>query len=286
LPGFFDVIVVDAPCSGEGLFRKDPEAMTEWSEENVMICSKRQRRILSDIWSSLKQDGLLIYSTCTYNASENEENLQWLKAQHDVEFTDLPIDPSWGIECSDENGIKGYRFYPHRVRGEGFFLAVARKRSSQAETKTSGGRGLFLSPSRKILDTVREWIIAPEEKTFIQRNDLLQFLPAAMMGEIEFLVRHLNVVAAGTFMANIKHDKLVPEHPMALSLQLAQGNFEKLDVDRDDALRYLRRESLPIATGKKGFALITHEQLPLGWVNMLPQRLNNLYPLNWRIRMR
>ncbi|HYG19550.1 MAG TPA: RsmB/NOP family class I SAM-dependent RNA methyltransferase, partial [Ohtaekwangia sp.] len=263
LPGFFDVIVVDAPCSGEGLFRKDPEAMTEWSAENVMICSKRQRRILTDAWPSLKENGLLIYSTCTYNAMENEENLQWLGAQHDVEFPDLQPDPSWGIECVHESKIKGYRFYPHRLKGEGFFLSVARKKTHQDEIQP-GGRGLFSPPPRKIADILRSWVMSPEEKTFIQRNELLQFLPSAMLAEIELLVKHLNVVSAGTFMATAKHDKLIPEHPMALSLQLARDNFETLEVHQEDALRYLRRESLPLATGKKGFALITHQQLPLG----------------------
>ncbi len=95
LPGFFDVIVVDAPCSGEGLFRKDPGAIKEWSEDAVALCSKRQRRILSDVWPALKTGGILIYSTCTYNSQENEENLRWLQQEYEVES--IPLNAKGGM---------------------------------------------------------------------------------------------------------------------------------------------------------------------------------------------
>jgi 16S rRNA C967 or C1407 C5-methylase (RsmB/RsmF family)/NOL1/NOP2/fmu family ribosome biogenesis protein len=285
LPGFFDVIVVDAPCSGEGLFRKDPQAMKEWSEENVQLCSKRQRRILSDVWSSLKENGVLIYSTCTYNELENEDNLRWLRDECNVEFLSVKIDSSWNIEEVNEGDIKGYRFYPHRVKGEGFFLSVIRKKEPEDEYRIKGEKNFFTLPSRKIIESLYLWVLHPEEKTFIQRNDVIQFFPTAAQEAIEVLVKNLKIVSAGTFVATLKHDKLIPEHALALSVNLQQDHFEKLDVSLEDALRYLRKETLPAVPGKRGFALVLYNQLPLGWVNLLPNRINNLYPSEWRIRM-
>ena len=131
LEGLFDMIIIDAPCSGEGLFRKDPRAIKEWSPDQVALCSKRQRRIVADIWPTLKEDGILIYSTCTYNTLENEENLKWLKSSCDVAFLPLQLEDGWGIETIAQDGIVGYRFYPHRVDGEGLFMAVMRKKEGR-----------------------------------------------------------------------------------------------------------------------------------------------------------
>lgn len=285
LQGFFDVLVVDAPCSGEGLFRKDPEAMAEWSEDNVQLCSARQRRILSDVWPALKTNGLLVYSTCTYNRLENEENLAWLRNNHDVEFIPLTIPAAWGIETVDEDGIIGYRFAPHRTHGEGFFLSVIRKRAAQAEVSLRLSKPVFATPTKKILDQVTTWVQTPEDKSFLQREDLLQFVPAEHAQAIAFLSRHLHLVTAGTFVATLKHDKLIPEHSLALSTVLRQDAFPILPLAYNEAIQYLRKETLPASDNGKGFALVVHNDLPLGWVNQLPNRLNNLYPAAWRIRM-
>jgi 16S rRNA C967 or C1407 C5-methylase (RsmB/RsmF family) len=285
LQGFFDVMVVDAPCSGEGLFRKDPEAMAEWSEDNVQLCSARQRRILSDVWPALKTNGLLVYSTCTYNRLENEENLAWLRNNHDIEFIPLTIPAEWGIETVEEDGIIGYRFAPHRVHGEGFFLSVIRKRATETEVSLRLSKPVFAPPSKKILEQVTTWVQAPEDKSFLQREDLLQFVPAQHAQAIAFLSRHLHLVTAGTFVATLKHDKLIPEHALALSTVLNQEVFPALPVSYDEAIQYLRKETLPASGNGKGFAIVVHNNLPLGWVNQLPNRLNNLYPSAWRIRM-
>ncbi len=284
LPGFFDVIVVDAPCSGEGLFRKDPDAMKEWSTSKVELCSKRQRRILSDIWPALKQNGILIYSTCTYNEKENEENLEWLRKEQGVEFITLDVAVEWGIENIHSRGIEGYRFLPHQVKGEGFFLSVIRKTREAPECKIKG-RPTFLPPSSKIINELKNWIRFPEEKTFINRDDRLQFFPKDKVQEIEFLAKNLYLLSAGTMMATVKHDKLVPEHAMATSIELNKENFPALKVELVDALRYLRKETFHVGSAKKGFSLISYENTALGWANVLDNRINNLYPSEWRVRM-
>ena len=156
LEGLFDLIVVDAPCSGEGLFRKDPEAMNEWSLANVDLCCKRQRRILADMWPALKTNGVLVYSTCTYNEQENEENLEWLQKQQNVEAIQLSLDHAWGIETVQAGKLEGYRCYPHNVKGEGFFLSVIRKKDSLAELRLKSKK-VLQAPSKKIIEQLNEW---------------------------------------------------------------------------------------------------------------------------------
>ncbi len=285
LPGFFDAIIVDAPCSGEGLFRKDSGALKEWSEHNVILCSKRQRRILNDVWPSLKTGGILIYSTCTYNESENEENLKWLKQEYDVESMPLDIKDEWGVVKVEHSSIIGYRFFPHRVQGEGFFISVLRKRNEEKESRLNT-KNTFSEPGKKIKNKLSEWVLQPEQKTFISRNDQFQFFPSNKMQEIEFLAKNLHIISAGTYAATAKHDKLIPDHAMAVSIDLNLASFNLIQIEREEALQYLRKETLAFTSDKKGFALITYRDIPLGWVNVLDNRMNNLYPSEWRIRIR
>lgn len=286
LQGFFDVIVVDAPCSGEGLFRKDPEAIKEWSEENVDLCSKLQRRILADIWPSLKQDGILVYSTCTYNRLENEENLKWLQEAHDIEFLSVDTDSSWGVKEIVEEKIRGYRFYPHKVSGEGFFMAIIRKKDPEDTTRIKASKNAFAVPTKKVMDSLVKWIQHAEAKHFIQREELIQFFPKVFSDEVSFFAKNFKLVTAGTFTANVKQEKLIPEHALAMSASLNGEHFGKIDVALDQALKYLRKETLPSDGSNLGFNLITYQHIPLGWANVLSNRINNLYPAEWRIRMK
>lgn len=283
LSGFFDVILVDAPCSGEGLFRKDPEAILEWSPENVALCYKRQRRILADVWPALKENGVLIYSTCTYNKFENEETMQWLREQHDAESIELKIDKDWGIEAVHENGIHGYHFYPHKVKGEGFFLSVIHKTESQQEITLKSKKPLT-PPVKKIEDQLKDWTTLSDPK-FFTWNDIAYAIPGLIFKETEFLLSQLKFVQAGTALATIKHDKLIPEHAAALAINLNKDHFKQLEVSEEDALRYLRKETVSVEGQPKGYTLIMYKGLPLGWANVLDNRMNNLYPKEWRIRM-
>lgn len=284
LNGFFDVIVVDAPCSGEGLFRKDPEASNEWSEDHVVLCSTRQRRILNDIWPALKENGVLIYSTCTFNRAENEDNLNWLAENQSVEFIALDIQPEWKIEKIKSGKVLGYRFYPHHVEGEGFFISVMRKMDSEQEIRIRPGRNFALA-SRTISDQLQTWTLDPEYFKTIRQENLLIHIPNAWYDEMAYISNQLHVVSKGTAVAEIKHDKLIPEHAMALSTHLNCEHFQVIDLNPDQALSYLRKESLQIGKGQKGFALVTYDGYALGWVNLLGNRVNNLYPSAWRIRM-
>lgn len=283
LPGFFDVMVIDAPCSGEGLFRKDEDAMDEWSPHAVQLCSARQKRILAEAWGALKENGILIYCTCTYNGFENEENLRWLSENYGGEFLPLNTDPTWGVHEVRERGVTGYRFFPHRARGEGFFLSVFRKTAS-SETLRMKGKGAVARPSKKIQNRLEHWINNFAAATCFQFNDLLFYTPAFREKEVDYLLQRLKIVYAGTNLAAVKHEKLIPAHALALSVEINRNSFPKVQLDEPDALRYLRREAFPLP-GNPGFTLVTFNDLPLGWVNILPGRVNNLYPSEWRIRL-
>jgi 16S rRNA C967 or C1407 C5-methylase (RsmB/RsmF family)/NOL1/NOP2/fmu family ribosome biogenesis protein len=283
LTGYFDVIVVDAPCSGEGLFRKDAEAMQEWSPANVELCSKRQRRILADVWPALKTGGVLLYSTCTYNEFENEENLKWLNRAHALEPIELKIDKTWGIETVKVDNLSGYRFYPHRVKGEGFFLSAIQKSENQPVVKLKHRRSLLV-PSKKIVQQLSAWTTI-ESPGFFTWNEVVFGFPAELLNDLEFLKEHLKIVHAGTAFATIKHDKLIPEHALALSANLNREQFQTHELKLENALRYLKKEPVEVGTLHKGFALITYNTVGLGWINVLDNRTNNLYPKAWRIRM-
>lgn len=284
LEGLFDLIVVDAPCSGEGLFRKDENAWKEWSDDNVALCSQRQKRILNDIWPSLKTDGILIYCTCTYNEIENEENLVWLKNQKDAKFIAIKIQSDWGIEESKKENTIGYRFFPHKVKGEGFFLSIIQKTSNQSTLRMKGKDHLPLLSAKK-KDLFKDWLRHPDELELIALQDLIIAFPKQWKQEIDFLSERLNIVTKGTAIATLKHEKLIPEHALALSFLLNRDHFITQELDLSQALKYLKKETFELSSSTKGFTLMTYRNLPLGWINQLGNRFNSLYPVNWRIRM-
>jgi 16S rRNA C967 or C1407 C5-methylase (RsmB/RsmF family)/NOL1/NOP2/fmu family ribosome biogenesis protein len=282
LSGFFDVIVVDAPCSGEGMFRKEPESVNEWSPENVNLCSSRQKRILADVWPALKENGILIYSTCTYNEQENEDNLKWLKENNEVEFLNIELDPAWGVVESSLENIKGYRFYPHHVNGEGFFISAIRKKESTRENFKV--KKTLTVASKKVKEALLPWIIQPNAFEFFQHQDYVFIFPAAKANELEIVKQNLRLVQAGTTLASTKHEKLIPEHGSAVSIYLNEENFPLVELDYQQAIQLLRRETFEWIDQPKGFQLVKYDGVPLGWINSLGNRFNNLYPIDWRIR--
>ena len=154
----FDVILVDAPCSGEGLFRRDASAIQQWSVDNTNLCATRQRRILSDIWPSLKNGGYLIYSTCTFNPEENEKNLKALAESNSIETIRIPLQEDWGVEEIEHNGLVGYRFLPHKVKGEGFFLTLIRKKEGRDSFPISKRIKSRLEKMPRQFAEVRSWL--------------------------------------------------------------------------------------------------------------------------------
>ncbi len=284
LEGLFDVILVDAPCSGEGLFRRDASAIEQWSVENTNMCATRQRRILGDIWPSLKNGGYLIYSTCTFNPEENEENLKWLAENNSVESIRIPLQESWGIDEMEFNGLFGYRFLPHKVKGEGFFLTLIRKKEGadsypfHRKTKTK------LEKMPKQFTEIRNWLTTNDSELFAKSEFLIAF-PESKIPVLNALAEQLRIISFGLPVAQFKKNDLLPEHTFALSVDRNQGIFETVELDLRESLLFLKKEEIRISSATKGWLLVQFRGVPLGFVKNLGNRANNYFPKEWRIRM-
>ena len=285
LPNFFDVIVVDAPCSGSGLFRKDADAINEWSEQNVQLCSQRQQRILADVFPSLKENGILIYSTCSYSEEEDEQIADWLTDEFKVDSIRLKTDTEWGIVESQsvENNAYGYRFYPDKVKGEGFFIAAFRK----SITENSDGRpGKNKSKLEKLtikeIDAAKPYLKNSADFFFIRQNEEAIAIPGEFENDVAAIHPVLYIKKAGVRLGAIIRNELIPDHELATSIIL-NDSVPVVDVDEATALQYLRRQEIKIDTNLKGWTLIRYCNLPLGWIKILPGRINNYYPKEWRI---
>jgi len=281
LESVFDIIVVDAPCSGEGMFRKDTDAMNAWSSDNVVLCARRQQRILDDIWPAVKNGGYVIYATCTYNEQENEEQLSRLVSRGDAESVALQVPPDWKVTTLGLGGVQAYRFYPHKTSGEGLFMAVLRKTSGSPAPRLKSSSELA-RVARPLEETISSWVLSPMQY-FMFKEDI-RMIPPDSGRLLNLLSRHLYLVNAGTWLGTSKHNKIIPSHAAALSVQLDQSRWPALDVDHETAIRYLRKEAIAPGETPRGFALVKYQGLPLGWVNVLDTRANNLYPAEWRIR--
>jgi 16S rRNA C967 or C1407 C5-methylase (RsmB/RsmF family)/NOL1/NOP2/fmu family ribosome biogenesis protein len=282
LSGYFDIILVDAPCSGEGMFRTDV-ALKEWSVENSNHCSERQKRILMDTWPALKENGLLIYSTCTFNPGENEENIKWLLSKHEAECMRLDVTEFKGITEIDYQGINGYGFYPGNIRGEGFFISVIRKTGKQIITNIRGQRKPELKPGKQDYEVVGK-CIGLSNDTLLKWGDELFSVPCKME-EYTYLFNNLNIVKGGTKLFVIKKNDYLPAHDLALSKFLIRDAFPVVQVDLNEAIAYMRRDNFSIGNSAKGWVLLTYRGISLGFVKNLGNRLNNYFPVEWRIRM-
>ncbi|MHC2991382.1 ribosomal RNA small subunit methyltransferase F [Pontibacter sp. HJ8] len=289
LEDFFDVMVVDAPCSGEGMFRKDPQAVQEWSEENVKLCAQRQQRILMDVWGALKPGGTLIYSTCTWNEAENENNMVWLAGQENAASLSLDLDPAWGVVPSEQDGVTGYRFYPHQVQGEGFFLAVIRKageaQDDHSATSSKKKKHKLTPAGKKEQALVANWLVQPERYTWLQHGEVMSAIPASLFEAADQVYQKLYVVYAGIEVAEVKGKKLKPLHALALSQHLNKAVFRTEELELEAALRYLRKEDISLDSNGNDWILLQYQGFPLGWAKQVGNRLNNYYPKEWRIRM-
>lgn len=282
LNGFFDMIFVDAPCSGEGMFR-DKEAVGEWSEENTAHCSERQKRILMDVWPALKTDGFLIYSTCTFNPGENEENVKWLLTKQEAESVRLDVSGFHEITEIDYQGITGYGFYPDKVMGEGFFISVIRKTAKQEAIMLKRKSSLALKLSREEQVIAEKWIHFQSDRLIKNGNDIV--LLAGSLDDYFFLSRNLNIVKAGIKICTVKNKDYLPSHEFALSDIIRKDAFPHISLDLRQALLYLRRDHISMPDAQKGWLLVTYNDVILGLVNNIGTRVNNYYPVEWRIRM-
>ena len=287
LEGFFDVIAADVPCSGEGMFRKDEEAIQEWSLENVDQCAARQWQIVNDIWPTLREGGYFVYSTCTYNRQENEDNVWRICRELGAELVAIPCDPDWGI-LGDTTGrdLPVYHFFPSCARGEGFFLALLRKTApasvSKDKKKKKGGKEQPVTGGA----TLASWLSDGQDfKLFATDGDQIHAVRKSLYEAVCRVTATVPSLLAGVALAESKGKKLIPQHGLALSLLRAATAFPTVELDYATAIAYLRRETLVLAADEpRGYVVVTYQGHALGFANNLGSRANNLYPQEWRIR--
>jgi 16S rRNA C967 or C1407 C5-methylase (RsmB/RsmF family)/NOL1/NOP2/fmu family ribosome biogenesis protein len=284
LPGYFDVLVVDAPCSGSGLFRKDPEAIVEWSLNNVNMCGARQQRILEAALPALRPGGILIYSTCSYSREENENIGDVLAAQHGLDSIRLALPQEWGIveTVSEKKGTYGYRFYPDKLKGEGFFIAAFRKTGGDTGQEERGGKNKLHMAGKKEQEIVAPYLSDPASFEYIKLEEDVLAIPRPLLPELVKLQAALYVKKAGIRLGSVIRNELIPNHELAVSTILSTA-VAVSDVDLATALEYLRRRDVIITANQKGWRVIRYDHLPLGWIKNIGNRINNYYPKEWRI---
>lgn len=282
----FDIIAADVPCSGEGMFRKDEEAVNQWSPNLVNECAERQKEIIDNIWHSLRAGGYFIYSTCTFNRQENEDMVNHILAEYDAQSVEIIINPDWGIVKSPllPEGVFGYRFIPGRIRGEGLFMAVFKKEGEYTLKKEKESKKKVKTKSDAICTEVANRIVNPGNYELIGTKEKITAFPVAYSNDLKRLAQHLDIIHYGIPLATVKGKDFIPEQALACSTEINRKSFPSIDVNRDSALQYLRREAITLQEGTpKGYVLITYCNIPLGFVKNIGNRANNLYPEQWRI---
>lgn len=281
LPSFFDVIVADAPCSGEGMFRNQT-AVHEWSLQNARLCSERQRRIVMEAWPALKPGGILIYSTCTFNPAENEENIAWFRDSTAAESVGVDIGGSTGIEHVRYAGTEGYGFHPGKAEGDGFFIAVLRKPNSGKESSLRIKKD-SQKPSAKITVLAEQMLMFSSDRLIMSGNKIIAL--AADRNIFNYIAERLTVIKSGTMIGETMNDSFIPAHDLAMSVRQKDGAWPVYDANYDEAVAFIRLEQFRIEGMTRGRILIRYRGVPLGFVNNLGNRINNGYPQGWRMRM-
>ncbi len=279
---YFDLIAADAPCSGEGMFR-DEIAVREWSPSNALLCSERQRRIIRDIWPSLCGGGYLLYSTCTFNPSENEENIKWIVDNFEGESVKLDISGFTGIYEISYLGIAGYGFYPDKIKGEGFFLSVIRKKGGKASWNQRREKHSF-STNLKEERTAMQKLLIGSVPFLLKNADDIYAVPAEA-DEYAMLQSKLNIIKKGIHLYGRKGSDIVPSHELVISGLFADEAFPSIDLDYKNAVAFLRKENISAEGVPVGWVVVRYNGVNIGLIKNIGRRINNYFPVGWRIRM-
>ncbi len=271
----FDVIIVDAPCSGEGLFRKDDQAILEWSTDQVMVCSQRQTKILEDILPALKPGGYLIYSTCTYESAENDGQIEQLISNFGMEV--ITPEPPSGIASTKY----GWQAFPHLVKSEGFYCCLLKKDGElNSDNFSSTTKG---STKKSGLPPFDKWLINENSFIITQQQDFIY----ANTTDVHELTQQLSktnyIRMSGILMGEMKGKDFIPSAELALSLHLNR-KLSTVELTKQESINYLCGEPLQAQSIDLGWHLVTYQNLPLGWAKKIANRWNNYYPKEWRIQ--
>lgn len=270
----FDLILVDAPCSGEGLFRKDEQAILEWSADQVNVCSARQHKILDEILPALKPGGLLLYSTCTYESSENDLQMQRLIDEDGMQV--CTGTPPAGISPT----TYGWQAFPHNVKSEGFYCCLLRKPGTlEIDHHTSSKVTL----KKKENPEVSKWLEEEHPFSFMQQQDFMYANTPIIHAITTQLSASCYIRSSGILMGEIKGKDFIPSAELALSNHLSK-NLPGVDLNLEEAIHYLCGEPLKNQSDHLGWHLVRYNGRALGWAKKIAARWNNYYPKEWRIQ--
>jgi 16S rRNA C967 or C1407 C5-methylase (RsmB/RsmF family) len=281
---FFDLILVDAPCSGEGLFRKQKESVSEWSSESADYCAVRQQDIVSEIWRALKPGGFLVYSTCTYNPDENINNIAHWAGEYDAKTISLNIDSFKGIETVKKEGCIGYQFYPHQIKGEGFFLSVLQK---NFEEDAFGSAQKEKTKNKKVNLKVADIPYLENSDSFklVENAGFLCAFDKSFEKEIEAIKRVCTPFFEGFPVAEIKGKHVASSPYLPFFEGYKRGSVPEVELDLLEAQKFLRGETFLLKTPLKGWVVFVYNNIPIGLAKAIGNRFNNYFPKPWRIRM-
>lgn len=277
----FDLMVVDAPCSGEGMFRKDPDARLEWNAGSAAMCSQRQQEILSDVLPALREQGVLIYSTCTFAPEENEHVIASLLATGEFECLRWPVPEEWRVNVVDESGVFAMRFLPHLTPGEGFFISALRK-ITPATAARAKSKSVFSAPANQEKACLQQVGIATEGVVLAPDGELYQ--SAFTLPELNAMAAKLYLLQPGVRIGKVLRGELIPAHALALA-QMNVLSDTPIQLNDQEAITYLRGESFGVEAAS-GWHRVAHNDCALGWIKVIGRRINNYYPKEWRVKIR
>jgi 16S rRNA C967 or C1407 C5-methylase (RsmB/RsmF family)/NOL1/NOP2/fmu family ribosome biogenesis protein len=293
--GYFDVVLVDAPCSGEGMFRKNPIAVKEWNESKPFSCSIEQKGILENVVPLLRDGGLLIFSTCTFAPQENENNVEWLyrKFAGQLYPATLEHDKSWGVTediVTHSDGCKQsvYKCYPHKFRGEGLFISLFKVNSGNRFIYKDHQQQHLKNVNTQLVKEMGKFIIPNENHMLAMMDDKLLLMNKQMLGIADFAISKLNIVSIGTVLGNLSYNtrEFIPTHELSMSIQINK-NYTSVELTKEQAIRFLKKEDIPgllFEPEIRGWLLAKYRGVPLGWLKAINNRTNNFYPKEWRLR--
>lgn len=278
LPEFFDKILVDAPCSGEGMFRKEPRMMADWEQQGPEYYSKLQREIILDAADMLRPGGKLLYSTCTFSELENEGTIQYLLEQRpDMKL--IPCAPYEGL-AKGRRGLEAcVRIFPHRMNGEGHFLALLEKQGEPRNRKKATGKNSVIPTEAK--EFLENWGMYKREWQYYLRDERLYAL-----GKKDGMPENLRYLRTGLYLGECKKKRFEPSQALAMVLDGEGENRIHLNRDDPRVIRYLKGETLDVSDldlkKRKGWQLVCVDEYPLGWGKLVGGSLKNKYYAGWR----
>ena len=284
--GWFDMVAVDAPCSGEGMFRKEEVAREDWSEEAVKMCAARQLSIVREAWQSLRDGGLFIYSTCTFNEDEDEGLLRaFIEETGDVfePSQSVEIDDAWGIVKGEVGAFQTFRFFPHKTDSEGLFVAIARKAEPTTQHTPKARKRVMQEVDKNSRKELAKWLQHPDNYTFAMVADTIYAYPSVQFKAVQALSEGLTAIYSGVAMGQIFKGKLKPDWALSQYIGFERTAAAVEEVDEERALDYLRKRDIAVGDMAEGINLITHKGRALGFAKRVGARCNNLYPNSLKI---